>query len=994
MNSDPDSGRGPRPDHDEDTPGQPEIRDSVLTELFEAGLSSRDTIGPYRVLRLLGEGGMGVVYEAQQSEPVRRRVALKVIKEGMQSKEVLARFDSERQALAVMDHPAIATVFDGGQTDTGRPYFAMELVHGIPIVQYCERKRMDTSARLRLFVELCHAVQHAHQKGVIHRDLKPSNTLVHEVDGEPRVKIIDFGIAKAIAQPLTELTVMTANFQVLGTPAYMSPEQLDPSGLDIDTRSDVYSLGVMLYELLTGSLPFGGTDKDSSLEDLRQRVLSEEPVRPSRRVSALADTREHEREHTEDSRSQVRRLRGDVDWITLKALEKDRSRRYASASELAADVERHLANEPVMAGPPGLRYRLEKFVARHRLGVGMAATVVTLLVVAVLAVSMALVRARRAEEEAQSRASEAEQVRTFLVDLFDAADPYRTGGEEPSLRDLLERGSERIRTGLHDQPGPRAQLLATLGRVNLGLGSAEEADALLAEAERVVIEQLPERGDLRGSILGLRTNSLTQLGKPKEALRAAEQSLELRLKYQGRLHVDTVYGYRGLAFTQQRLGRIDEAMANYVEALAIDRELGQPVPVESARLLGALAWLEKSRGLRQAAEDHYAEALELWQRNDPENPHAAWVLGGLADLANQTGNSDEALRLYGLAVELQTRTLGRDHVDTMSTLSDLAAVHYIRGEWEIADELWQEVLEGRTARLGSDHPDVASVLSNLGLLYRSQVILDKAEDHYRRALDTQERVYGRDSLQSANTLGNLALLLARQRRAQEGLPLAERGLEIERKALGETAPGTLYAMITKANLLVGTGRTEEAAVVFEQAFRLVQDKDPVPPDLLENTARGVGRTLLLSGGDPEEAWRCFETSKQAVDRSDGLSDGEQNTLALAALGQAQARGLQGRLEEAERLWLDHLEVLGDQHEERSQVAHTRYRHATVLTLLGRRAEALTELAEADRLGFADHPPQIDPALRGLHGAPAYERLVASYREPWAGAVTRRNPDSN
>jgi serine/threonine protein kinase len=360
-----------------------------------------ETIGRYKLLQVIGEGGFGEVWMADQREPVKRRVALKVIKLGMDTKQVIARFEAERQALAMMDHPNIARVFDAGATEQGRPYFVMEYIRGVPLLEYCDGEKLDTRARLELFRTVCHAIQHAHQKSVIHRDIKPSNVLVTLHDGVPVPKVIDFGIAKATNQELTERTLFTLHRQMIGTPAYMSPEQAEMSGLDIDTRSDVYSLGVLLYELLTGTTPLGNDElMTKGFAEMMRMIKEVEPQKPSTRLHTLgasgSDTAQHRHASTPEQLGAL--LEGDLDWIVLKCLEKDRTRRYASANGLSEDVHRYLRDEPVAATPPSAMYRTRKFVKRNKGACAAAAAVLAALVVGVVGASVGLASAVAAQE--------------------------------------------------------------------------------------------------------------------------------------------------------------------------------------------------------------------------------------------------------------------------------------------------------------------------------------------------------------------------------------------------------------------------------------------------------------------------------------------------------------------------------------------------------------------------------------------------------------------
>jgi eukaryotic-like serine/threonine-protein kinase len=375
------------------------------------------TLSRYKLLEVIGIGGFGVVYMAEQTEPIRRRVALKVLKQGLDTQEVIARFEAERQALAMLDHPNVARVLDAGATETGRPYFVMELVHGCPITEYCDQNRLSARERLELFIPVCLAVQHAHQKGIIHRDLKPSNILVTRLDGRAVPKIIDFGVAKAVSEPLTGRTLFTRFGRMIGTPAYMSPEQAELSGTDIDTRSDIYSLGVVLYELLTGKAPLEPERlHQAALAEMQRIIHEEEPPRPSARISTLGnESRAVAERRQTDPQKLGRLLTGDLDWIVMKTLEKDRQRRYASAAALAEDIERHLREQPVMAGPPRLSYRVGKFVRRHRRMALTLALGMVFLLTGFLVATLGFLKARQERDRALAAENQSDRERRLAL---------------------------------------------------------------------------------------------------------------------------------------------------------------------------------------------------------------------------------------------------------------------------------------------------------------------------------------------------------------------------------------------------------------------------------------------------------------------------------------------------------------------------------------------------------------------------------------------------
>ncbi len=774
-------------------------------------------IGPYLLKRSIGEGGMGLVWEADQQEPIRRRVALKMVKRGMDTAEFIARFTSERQALAMMNHPSIAKVLDAGATEEGRPYFVMEYVEGVPLNDYCDEERLSLRRRLELFIHICEGVQHAHQKAIIHRDLKPSNVLVTETDGQPMPKIIDFGVAKALDTEQFDDLLTTGAGQLIGTPEYMSPEQTGLSDAGLDTRTDVYALGVLLYELLVGQRPFRREDLAAMnfLEVLRT-IREVEPPRPSLRLANIdrqdpdaaircADCRDL------DPDALVRALRGDLDWVTMKALEKDRDRRYASASSLADDVRHYLSNEPVSVGPPSRRYRTRKFVRRHRTGVLAGALVLVTVLLGIAGTTIGMVRAVRAEKRARLEAESSRQVSSFLVGMFEAADPDHARGRTITAREILDSGTERIDRELGAQPLTQARLLSTIGSVYRKLGLYEEAEPELLRATGIQRTTSGVPPQDKAASLGELAGLYIAQARYADAERTLHEALPLvdKANHDGRLLL--AGGLSDLGSVYRRQGRYAEAEPLYRQALDIRiTELG-PRSAEVAasdNSLGLLAW---NQGRFAEAERFYMEALSIWEEvNGPDDTQVAKGLNNLGLLYHHQKRYAEAQSMYRRAVGIYERILGPEHPNTATAINNLALVVHEQGNLHEAEPLYLRALSIREKALGPAHPDVAQTLNNLANLRRDQRRWAQARRDYERALAIRTAALGAEHSDVGWTLRDLGRMLREQGQAREADDYFHRALAIFKASLGPDHPDLAEVLDDYARVQVDLGHPTAA----------------------------------------------------------------------------------------------------------------------------------------------------------------------------------------
>ncbi len=816
-------------------------------------------IGPYRLLSILSEGGMGIVYLAEQKHPIKRRVALKVIKPGMDSKRVIARFEAERQALALMDHPNIAQVYDAGTTEAGRPYFVMEHVKGILITEYCDRHKLTIEERLKLFLEVCEAVQHAHQKGIIHRDIKPSNILVSAERDRAIPKIIDFGVAKALSQPLTERTLVTEQGQMLGTPEYMSPEQADMTGEDIDTRSDIYSLGVLLYEFLTGVLPFESEAlRRGGINHVRRMIIEEEPKTPSLRLSRLSrekTTKLATSRHSQPGALQ-RRLRGDLDWITLKAMEKDRTRRYASVGEFSADIMRHLNNEPVLAGPPSTLYRVKKFVRRHKAFITGVAAVMAVLVGGIIVSILFAVRAERARAEAQAVSEFLQKNVLRSLDLWDMR------GQEITVRSVLDAASQGLEGELAGEPLVEASIRWTLAASYTWLGLYEPAefhaqraweirrarlgddhlDTLLSvfelgwlyffqsrysEAERLLTNALEGMKPLLNEGHPARLNCRAVLGyvyNMQSRFSEAQQLFEGLLSTIHRVwgeeseHSPTILQGLGIAYQMQ--GRYEEAERLLDRGLEISRRVRGEQDWETMNLMFTFGNLCRELGRYDQAEQLLVEALDRTRRvRGEQHSHTLWTMLALARLYSEQDRHEEAEQLFSETLEEMRRVRGRDHEETLGCMNGLAVLYTKQKRYDEAESLFNEVLKSRQRELGDEHPETLETINDLGILHREKKHYKVAENLLIQALEGRQIKLGRHHPRTLQSIRELAVLYKERDRYEEAEELFLEAIEGRRLKLGDTHPHTLKSWHNLIDLYEAWNKPEKAE---EWRARLLQ----------------------------------------------------------------------------------------------------------------------------------------------------------------------------
>ena len=677
---------------------------------------------------------MGEVWLAEQSAPVKRHVALKIIKAGRYDKSALIRFDLERQALALMDHPAIAKVFDAGSTAEGQPYFAMEYVAGLSITQYCDEKRLSPNERLLIFTKVCEGVQHAHQKAIIHRDLKPTNILVVEVDGKPVPRVIDFGLAKAISEQSESGTLVTRAGGLVGTPGYMSPEQMDPMVADVDTRADVYSLGVVLYELLTGVLALDAKQWESKpFHEVLRQVHEEEPTSPSTRLNndpaalAIAEKR------STDPRQLASMLRGDLDWITLKALERDRTRRYGTPAELAADLGRYLRNEPVIARPPTLVYRTKKYVQRHKFGVA-AATAAALLLVAFGV--MQAVQLRRTTRERDR----ADRVTKFMTGMFKVSNPSEARGNAVTAREILDKSSKDIETGLRKDPELQAQLMETMAQTYAGLGLYRRAQGLVEHARAIQSSLFGERKRETLASESYLAQLLRAQGHLPEAEKLLQTTIEAQRQVLGPNDPDTLASMDRLGYVYANGARPADAESLFRQTLSAERKVLGPDDPQTLGTLNELAEVLTPQGRYTEADQIYGELIAAQKRTlGPDHPATLLSMSHAAENLEEEGRLQEAEELYSNVIAAQRRVVGPEHPQTLRAMTLLAVTMMKEGRYAEADKLQSQVIEIKARVLGPTHTSTLQSMEMEALNLSREGRYADSEKMFRDVIETAEK---------------------------------------------------------------------------------------------------------------------------------------------------------------------------------------------------------------------------------------------------------------
>jgi len=938
-------------------------------------------IGPYKLLQLIGEGGFGSVFMAEQERPVARKVALKIIKLGMDTRQVVARFEQERQALAMMDHPNIARVLDAGATNTGRPYFVMELVKGEPIVEYCDKNKLNIHDRLELFAQVCNAVQHAHTKGIIHRDIKPSNILVSTQDGRPNAKVIDFGIAKATQSKLTEKTLFTEHRQLIGTPEYMSPEQAEGS-LDIDTRTDVYSLGVLLYELLTGSTPFSSKELRSAAFGEIQRIIREvDPPRPSTRISQATQTiaAVAAQRQTEPRKLGIV-VRGELDWIVMKALEKDRQRRYETANGLAMDIRRYLAGEAVVAAPISRAYRIKKFVRRNKGAVSAAAAIAAALLIGVLAFASQAKIARdqrdlaiaaqqaeaqqralavAAEAETKKRADELKEVSQFQAKMLKDIDPNQAGERLiKDIRDRFDAALTKANTPESQRTTRAANFAKDLDEVNATDIAVEMIDrTILKPAIAAVDSQFKDQPVVDAALRHTLAELYKNIGRYGEAAFLQEKALETRRRVLGDDATDTLMSINNLGSIMEAKGDLPKAEAYFREALERRRRVLSEDHPDTLTSIGNLGNFLREQGKFDQAEPLLRAALEGQRKVlGPKHRDTLIAINTYGFLLIAQGKIKETEPYWREAYEIGKREFGPDDPDVLVWTNNMGGLLGSMGRHAESAPLYRDAMEGARRVHGLEHPNTLTCMLSYAFALSAQGLQNQAEPYIREVLQARQRTLGPDHPDTLSAMANLGSLLREQSKFEEAEPILRDSLERRERILGKEHPATIVGLGMLGRLYTDQGKYSQA----EASYRAMLDRsknlwsEEHPERLIG--FNNLGSILLLQDKLPEAETfirKSYDTRLRVSgpDHPETLNSQSQ----LARLLEKQ-----GKLDQSETVYRDALErfrrVRGNDH---PTTVNAITNLAYTLRLSKKLSEAeplyIEALAISQRTSGTDHP---------------------------------------
>ena len=848
------------------------------------GPHTGEMVGPYKLIEVIGEGGFGEVWLAERREPMVQRVAIKIIKPGMDSRAVIARFEQERQALAVMDHPNVARVFDGGVTAAGTPYFVMEHVDGEPINAFADAKRLTLRQRLELFIPVCEAVQHAHHKGLIHRDLKPSNVLVVEIEGRAVPKVIDFGIAKAIASERPASTLQTQAGVAIGTPLYMSPEQV-AGETDVDTRTDVYSLGVMLYELLAGDVPFDArTMRKAAMAEIQRIIRDETPPKPSMRMAQLASDRTATVAHARSATSEriTSELRSELDWIPLMALRKERDRRYESPQALADDLRRYLDGRPLRAAPDSRAYLARKFVRRNKVPVAATAAVFVALSAGLGVALWQRGEAIRAQGAEKARADELKRVSDFQSQMLSQIDTTKAGVDlNKDVRTRFAAALEKAGVPEQERAARTDAFTRELGRVNSTDAAAALIDrTILRPAIQTIGEQFSGQPAVDAQLRHALAELYGRIGLNEAAVPLQESALATRRRVLGEEAPETIAAVGNMGVLLRELGRLAEAEPYHREAIEKSRRiLGEERP-EAIIAISNMGGLLRAQGKFAEAEPYYREALEKFRRvlgeTDQETIRSINNMGVL--LAEQ-GRLADAEPFYREALEKSRRVIGEDHPLTITAINNMGVLLFNQGKAEEAEILLREALEKSRRTLGEEHPDTLLAISNIGGMLLNQGRLADAEPFLRDAVEIRRRTLGDDHPDTLLASNNLGILFLDQQKFAEAEPLLREVLAQRRRTLGDEHVDTLISIGNLGSMLRDAGRLAEAEPFYRE---VLEKRRRVLPDDHPHTLVSIGNMgVLLGRMDNHAAAEPFLLESFA---ERGRVLGDKDPLTVAAIG--------------------------------------------------------------------------------------------------------------